>query len=59
MICLGIQSTPETSNLQEKSKKVLVIGSSKEIAGSKGKRLFLLHSEHFNHSFKIACRNVK
>ena len=53
MICLGIQSTPETSNLQEKSKKVRVIGSSKEIAGSKEKRLFLLHSEHFNHSFKI------
>ena len=29
------QSTPDNSNLQRKSKKVLVIGSSKQITGSK------------------------
>ena len=40
--------TPDNSNLQGKSKKVRVIGSSKKIAGSKEKQ-FLLHSEHFNH----------
>ena len=44
-----ITSTPDNSNLQEKSKKVRVIGSSKEIAGSKEKKRFLLHSEHCNH----------
>ena len=43
-----IQSTPYNSNLQGKSKKVRVIGSSKKIAGSKEKTV-LLHSEHFNH----------
>ena len=43
------QSTPDNSNLQGKSKKVRVIGSLKEIAGSAGKTSFLLHSEHFNH----------
>ena len=44
-----IQSTPDNSNLQGKSKKVQVIGSSKKIAKSKVKKRFLLHSEHFNH----------
>ena len=32
---LKLQSTPDNSNLQGKSKKVLVIGSSKQITGSK------------------------
>ena len=40
---------PDNSNVQGKSKKVRVIGSSKKIAGSKQKKQFLLHSEHFNH----------
>ena len=32
---LKLQSTPDNSNLQGKSKKVLVTGSSKQITGSK------------------------
>ena len=44
-----VQLTPDNSNLQGKSKKVRVIGSSKKIAGSKERKQFLLHSEHFNH----------
>ena len=44
-----VQLTPNNSNLQGKSKKVRVIGSSKKIAGSTEKKQFLLHSEHFNH----------
>ena len=44
-----IQSTPDNSNLQGKSKKVRVIGSLKKIAESKVKKQFLLYSEHFNH----------
>ena len=32
---LKLQSTPDNSNLQRKSKKVLVIGSSKQLTGSK------------------------
>ena len=35
-----IQSTPDDSNLQGKSKKVRVIGSLKKIAGSKEKNSF-------------------
>ena len=35
-----LQSTPDNSNLQGKSKKVRVIGSSKKIAGSKEKNRF-------------------
>ena len=35
-----VQSTPDNSNLQGKSKKVRVIGSSKKIAGSKEKTVF-------------------
>ena len=35
-----LQSTPDNSNLQEKSKKVRVIGSTKEIVGSKVKNSF-------------------
>ena len=45
-----IQPTPDNLNLQGKTKKVRVIGGSKKIAKSKkGKKKFLLHSEHFNH----------
>ena len=36
----NIKSTPDNSNLQRKSKKVRVIGSSKNIAGSKDKNGF-------------------
>ena len=35
-----VQLTPNNSNLQGKSKKVRVIGSSKKIAGSKEKTVF-------------------
>ena len=45
-----LQSTSNNSKLQGESKKVRVIGSSKKIAGSKEKKQFLLHSEHFNHT---------
>ena len=45
----GIQSTPDNWNLQGESEKVRVIGSSKQIAGSKGKTSFSQYSEHFNH----------
>ena len=37
---LSIQSTPDNSNLQGKSKKVRVIGNSEKIAGSKEKIVF-------------------
>ena len=46
---MRVQLTPDHSNLQAKSKKVRVIGSSKKIAASKEKKQFLLHNEHFNH----------
>ena len=52
---LQLQSTPDNSNLQGKSKKrfeltgVQVIGSSEKIAESKVKKQFLLRSGHFNH----------
>ena len=42
---LYIQSTPDNSNLQGKSKKVRVIGSSKKIAGSKEKTVFIAQRE--------------
>ena len=50
----GLQSTPDNSNLQGKWKKVRVIGSLsyrefEENSREKGKKQFLLHSEHFNH----------
>ena len=35
---MKLQSTPDNSNLQGRSKKVRVIGSSKKIAGSKEKK---------------------
>ena len=50
-IGLGLQSTPDNSNLQGKSKKEFEKNSREE-----GKKQFLLYSEHFNH---INCRNVK
>ena len=37
---LMVQSTPDNSNLQGKSKKVRVIGSSNKIAGGKEKTVF-------------------
>ena len=37
---VGVTSSPNNSNLQGKSKKVRVIGSSKKIAGSKEKTVF-------------------
>ena len=43
---------PITRTFTGNRKKVGVIGSSKKIAGTRGKRQFLLHSEHF-------YRNVK
>ena len=51
---LVVQSTPDNSNLQGKSKKVRVIGSLsyrefEENGREYGKKQFLLHSEHFNH----------
>ena len=45
-----VQLTPDNSNLQGKSKKVRVIGSSKKIAGSKEKNIFYCT---FN------CKNVE
>ena len=46
---MKLQSTADNSNLQAKSKKARVIGSSRKIAGGKEKKQFLLHREHFNH----------
>ena len=40
---------PITRTLKGQSKTARVIGSSKKVAGSKEKKQFLLHSEHFNH----------
>ena len=51
-----IQLTPENSNLQAKSKKVRVIGSSKKIAGSKEKNSFYCI---VNILITFNCRNVK
>ena len=50
----NILLTPDNSTLQGKWKKVRVIGSSsyrefEENSREKGKKQFLLHSEHFNH----------
>ena len=57
----SVQWTPDNSNLQGKSKKVLVIGSSsyrelEENSREPGKKQFLLHSEHL---ITFNCRNVK
>ena len=51
-----LQSTPVNSNLQGKSKKVRVIGSSKKIAGSKVKNSFYCT---VNILITFYCRNVK
>ena len=53
---LSIQSTPDNSNLQGKSKKVRVIGNSKKIAGSKEKNRFYCI---VNILITFNCRNVK
>jgi len=54
--CVFIQSTPDNSNLQGKSKKVRVIGSSKKIAESKVKNSFYCT---VNILITFNCRNVK
>ena len=51
-----IQSTPDNSNLQKKSKKVRVIGRSKKISGSKKKNSF---NCTVNILITFNCRNVK
>ena len=53
-LALNVQLTPDNSNLQGKSKKVRVIGSSsyrefEENSREYRKKQSLLHSEHFNH----------
>ena len=48
---LFLQSTPDNSNLQGKSKKVLVIRSSDKIAGSKKKAVFTKQWTCFNHIY--------
>ena len=53
---LHIQSTPDNSNLQGKSKKVRVIGSSKKLAESKVKNSFYCT---VNILIIFNCRNVK
>ena len=53
---LRVQSTPDNSNLQGKSKKVRVIGSPKKIAESKVKNSFYCT---VNISITFNCRNVK
>ena len=51
-----VQSTPDNSNRQGKSKKVRVIGSSKQITGSKGKTSCYCT---VNILITFNCRNVK
>ena len=51
-----MQSTPDDSNLQGKSKKIRVIGTSKQIAGSKGKTSFYCA---VNILITFNCKNVK
>ena len=53
---LCAKSTPDNLNLQGKLRKVRVIGNSMKIAGSKEKKHFLLHSEHFNHIQLSKCK---
>ena len=55
-VCQKLQSTPDNSNLQGKSKKVRVIGSSKKIAESKVKNGFYYT---VNILITFNCRNVK
>ena len=51
-----VQLTPNNSNLQGKSKKVRVIGSSKKIAGSKEKNSFYCTVSIL---ITFNCRNVE
>ena len=46
---LEVQSTPDNSNLQGKSKKGLSYREFEENSREYSKKQFLLHSEHFNH----------
>ena len=54
-VTFHIQSTPDNLNLQGKSKKVRVIGSSKKIAESKVKNSFYCTVNNLN---TFNCRNV-
>ena len=47
---LRIQSTPDNSHLQAKSKKGSSHWEFEENSREYGKKQFLLHSEHFKHS---------
>ena len=51
-----LQSTPDSSNLQGKSKKIRVIGSSKKIVVSKEKKRVYCR---VNVLITFNCRNVK
>ena len=53
---MKLQSTPDNSNLEGRSKKVRVIGSSKKIAGSKEKNGFYCP---VNILITFDCGNVK
>ena len=44
-----LQSSPDNSNLQEKSKKGSSYREFEENSREEGKTQFLLRSEHFNH----------
>ena len=48
-LSIAIQSTPDNSNLQGKSKKGLSYREFEENSREYSKKQFLLHSEHFNH----------
>ena len=55
-LLIVVQSIPNNSNPQGKSKKVWVIGSLKQIAGSKGKTSF---NCTVNFLITFNCRNVE
>ena len=46
---LTLQSTPDNSNLQGRSKKGSSYRELEKNSREEGKKPFLLHSEHFNH----------
>ena len=56
VVSKDVQSTPDNSNLQGKSKKMRVIGSSKKIVRSKEKNSFYCTE---NILITFSCRNVK
>ena len=45
-----LQSTSDNSKLQGKSKKISSYRELEENSREQGKKQFLLHSEHFNHT---------